>query len=308
MDSWLPSLYALRAFEALSRHLSYTAAARELNVTPAAVKQLVRKLETTLGTPLVERRGRGLALTPHGQAGCDDLTAAMTALASATRKMRIQRRDQRLILTVESSFASAWLAPKLSGFRTRHPTISVLIESSPDIVDLTRSDADIAIRYGVPADPALVSDRIFNDRVFPVCAPALADRLADGQSLDDLKSVPLIHFDLTLQPWAVTTQKWFLWRNWLDHFGAAHVATDTGLHFSDYGQSVQAAVAGQGVVLASGPILNAQLAAGVLVAPFSEHVVLDVGYDVVTTPEAAARPEVAAFRSWILEEAAGVTP
>ena len=303
MSDWLPSLNALRAFEALARHLSYQAAAEELKVTPAAVKQLVAKLEAAMGAPLVERRGRGLALTPRGRAGRDDLGAAMDHLAAAVRKMRGQRREQRLIVTVEPSFASAWLASKLAGFHARHPKVSVLVDSSPEIVDLARSEADIAIRYGVAPDRDLVVRRIFDDRVFPACSPALADGPPALRRLDDLEAVTLIHFDMRYQPWATATQKWFIWKNWLAHVGAARLATDDGLHFNDYGQGIQAAIAGQGVVLVSGPILHDQITAGLLVRPFAEEIALDIGYDVVTTRQAADRPEVAAFIAWILDEA-----
>ncbi|MEM7226057.1 MAG: LysR substrate-binding domain-containing protein [Pseudomonadota bacterium] len=299
---------ALRAFEALARHLSYQAAAAELSVTPAAVKQLVTKLEAAVGAPLVRREGRALALTARGRAGQEDLVAAMAHMAAAVRKMRRPREDRRLIATVESSFATMWLVPKLAAFRAAHPSVSVLIDSSTEIVDLARSEADIAIRYGVPAERELVAKRLFDDRVFPVCSPTLAAGPPPLRHLDDLKAVPLIHFDLSQVAWATATQKWFLWKNWLAHLGAKQVASDDGLYFNDYGQAVQAAIAGQGVVLASGPILREEIAAGLLVRPFAEEIALDIGYDVMTTRQAAERPEVAAFIAWILETAAENRP
>lgn len=303
MSDWLPSLNALRAFEAVARHLSYQSAAEELKVTPAAVKQLVVKLEAAMGAPLVERRGRGLALTPRGRAGRNDLGAAMEHLSAAVQRMRVQQRKRRLIVTVEASFASAWLAPKLAGFHALHPKVSVLVDSSPQIVDLARSDADVAIRYGGAADQNLLVQRIFADHVFPACSPAFANGPQALRRLDDLTAMTLIHFDMTDLPWATSTQKWFIWKNWLAHVGAPHLATDDGLHFNDYGQAIQAAIAGQGVVLASGPILRDQIGAGLLVRPFEEEVTLDIGYDVVTTQRAARRSEVAAFIAWILKEA-----
>lgn len=302
MSDWLPSLNALRAFEALTRHLSYRSAAEELNVTPAAVKQLVMKLEVAMGAPLVERRGRGLALTAHGQAGRDDLGAAMSHLATAVRKMRGQRRERRLIVTVEASFASTWLAQRLAGFHAIHPEISVLVDSSPKIVDLASSEADIAIRYGVMPDPNLVVRRIFDDRVFPACSPALADGPPKLRRLKDLGAVTLIHFDTRDQPWATVTQRWFSWKNWLAEVGAAPLRVESGLHFNDYGQAIQAAIAGQGVVLASEPILRDQIAAGLLVQPFAEEIAPGIGYNIVTTSQSAARSEVSAFIAWILAE------
>lgn len=113
-SKWLPSL---RAFEVVSRHLSYQRAAQELNLSPAATKQLVGKLESTLGTLLLKRKGRGLELTREGQAGQEDLAAAMRYVASAIAKMRRQDAKNKLIVSVESSFATAWLVSRLEEFR-----------------------------------------------------------------------------------------------------------------------------------------------------------------------------------------------
>ena len=149
MTQWLPSLNSLRAFEVVSRHLNYHSAAAELNVTPAAVKQLVSKLEESVGTKLLERKGQGLALTAKGKASCSDLSTAMARLSSSVETMRREDGQQQLIVTVETSFATAWLVPKLDRFRSKFPQISVLIDSNQQIVELEKGHADVAIRYGV---------------------------------------------------------------------------------------------------------------------------------------------------------------
>ncbi len=301
MSHPFPSLNALRAFEALSRHLHYPSAAEELNVSPAAVKQLVSKLESLIGARLVERRGRGLVITPVGMAGLEDLGGAMTLMTSSVQKMREPDRSRRLIVSVEASMATTWLVPKLVEFRSRHPQINVLIDSSQEVVDLRRSDVDVAIRYGVESERSLVVNRLFEDRIFPVCSPAFANGPVRLESLTDLSAVPLIHWDLAKMTWARTTKKWFNWQSWLSHVGAASIATDKGLYFSDYGLAVQAAIASQGIVLASWPILKDVIDAGLLVQPFAEEVVTDIGYDVATTEYARQRPEVDVFVSWIME-------
>jgi len=303
MDDWLPSLNALRAFEAVSRHLSYRLAADELRVTPAAVKQLVVKLETTLDTPLVERRGRGLALTPAGVAGRDDLRGAFRQIATSVQKMRRIDTRQRLIVSVEPSFAAAWLVPRLESFKANNPDVDVLIDSSMQIIDLNRGVADIAIRYGVRSDGELVVHRLFDDKIFPVCSPSLAKGPPALKSLDDLGHVTLLHWDLTRMPWTTATGKWFDWKNWLASVGASDVEPGQGLRFNDYNLAVQAAVAGQGVVLGSWPILQHAVEAGLLVSPFSERVTTDIGYDLVSTPRAVERPEVEAFLNWMMEQA-----
>ncbi|WP_371225552.1 LysR substrate-binding domain-containing protein [Roseovarius sp. 2305UL8-3] len=300
MADWIPSLNALRAFEAVARHLSYRKAADELRVTPAAVKQLVSKLESAVGAPLVRRKGRGLELTARGERGQDDLSAAMSLLGESVRKFRTPSSENRLFVSVEASFASAWLVPKLQGFRVRHPEVTVLIDSNQSIVDLGQGEIDVAIRYGVDSPGDLVAHRLFEDEIFPVCSPALAPAL---KTLADLAHVPLIHWDITQLPWAVATRRWFTWETWLNAVGASHLMTKQGLIFSEYGQAIQAAIAGQGVMLASWPILRELVDSGVLVAPFSERVTTDIGYELVTAPETMARPEVAAFVAWVLETA-----
>ncbi len=303
MTKWMPSLNALRAFEATARHLSYPSAAAELGVTPAAVKQLVSKLEDAIGLPLVERRGRGLALTRAGQSGCADLVSAMRHLSLSVEKMRGQDNDPSLIVTVEASLATTWLVPKLEGFRARHPRVNVLIDSSQEIVDLGRRKVDVAIRYGVTPQKGQVVHRLFDDRIFPACSPALAAGPPVLRTLEDLSSVPLIHWDIAHLSWASQTRKWFAWESWFAKVDGPAIEGGGGVYFNDYGQAVQAAIAGQGVMLASWPILRDALDAGVLVRPFHETVTTDIGYDLVTTGDASQRPEVSAFVAWMLSVA-----
>jgi len=303
-NNWLPSLNALRAFEAMSRHLNYNLAAEELRVTPAAVKQLVYRLEESLDAPLFKRKGRGLSLTRTGRAGLSDLAAAMRHLEVSVEKMRGETNDPRLIISVETSLATMWLVPKLDAFRSKHPRISVLIDSSQEIVDLRRSDVDVAIRYGVAERDGLFSYRLFDDQIFPACSVGLAEALPKTRKLEALKGVPLIHWDISQLDWAHTTREWFVWEKWFAKIGSKNVEGKSALHFNDYGQAVQAAIAGQGVVLASWPIIRDVLESGRLVRPFKESLTSDIGYDLVTTKDAARRPEVEAFVEWARETAA----
>lgn len=304
MADWIPSLNSLRAFEAVARNGSYRRAATELNVTDVAVKQLVVKLEAALGKRLVVRQGRGIALTEAAIAGAGTLEIAMRQIADAVQKMRAQDNRQRLIVSVEASFATTWLVSRLEDFRSRNPGISVLIDSSQRIVDLHRSDVDIAIRYGVRSDPALLVRRLFNDLVYPACSPALAAASAPLTDVGQLARMPLIHWDMAQLPWANATRSWFDWGEWARRLGVKGIDPGKGLRFSDYGMAVQAAISGKGVILASWPILQDPIEAGLLVPLFRESSrSTDIGYDLVTTPEAASRPAVAAFTDWLLDTA-----
>ena len=303
MSRWLPSLNALRAFETVSRHLNYRRAADELHVSPAAVKQLVRKLEDALGKSLLEKRGRGLVLTAAGEAAGRELSEAFGKITATVERIRMADRGARLIISVDPSFAAAWLVPRLQDFRVRNPAIDVLIDSSMQIVDLQRGAADIGIRFGVPPDEDVVAHRLFDEELCAFCSPSLANGSPGIRELEDLARVTLLRWDLTLFEWASTTRKWNDWRNWLAHVGAGHIDPGDGLQFNDYNLMVQAAIAGQGVLLGSRPVLGSLVEAGLLVDPISESAVTDIGYDLVTTDKALARAEVASFLDWIVEKA-----
>lgn len=303
MTDWMPSLNALRAFEAVARHLSYQRAAQELHVTAPAVKQLVAKLETSLGGPLIRRSGRGLELTERGQRGQEDLSRAMQLLESGVNKIRDTPQTRRLVVSVEASFSTSWLVPRLEGFRARHPDVTVLIDSNQTVVDLRQGQIDVAIGYGVERKGDLHIHRLFDDEIFPVCSPALAQGPVPLKRLADLTQVPLIHWDISQLAWATQTRRWFNWDSWMTRMGHEDVSVEHGLYFSEYGQAVQAAMAGQGVVLASWPILCDPVEAGLLVAPFEERLTTDIGFEIAATSEAAERPMVGAFMDWVLETA-----
>ena len=295
---WLPSLKALRALEAVARHLSFRDAAGELNVTPAAVQQLVRGLETSLDVSLVTRQGRAIDLTPAAKSGMADLHRGVGFFADAVAKMRSFNPSQQLKVSVEPSFASAWLVGRLGRFQARHPKIEILIDASFRLSDLHRAQADIAIRYGAGPGADLESRRLFEDETIAVCSPALLDGGATALTVQDLHRFALIHFEWPHQPRFEPD-----WAAWLNAVGAKEVQAAGNLRFTDYALALQAAIAGQGLALVSRPLVQEALGAGLLIAPFQKSVKNGCGYDVVTTPRASSRSEVAAFIEWIFAEA-----
>lgn len=300
MDKWLPSLNALRAFEVTARLSSYKKAADELRVTPAAVKQLVAKLEDAVGEELVVRDGRRMALTQAGMSGLEDLSVGFRQIARGVERMRLIKMDKRLVVSVDPSFAAAWLVPRLEDFKAQHPGIDVLIDSSMQIANLTNGHAQIGIRFGVENHGDLVAHRLFDEELCAMCSPRLAVG-PDGLSvLKDIERVTLLRWDLSQFEWATNTRAMNYWRSWLEAIGAADVTPAKGVNFSDYNLAVQAAIAGQGVILGSRPVLEPLLAQSLLVDPFNVSTKPGYGYDVVTTGEALSREDVGAFVSWIL--------
>jgi len=307
VSDWLPSLNALKAFEAVSRHLNYARAAEELRVTPAAVKQLVSKLEEALGTQLVKRSGRGLELTSSGQSGCRMLASGFSQLRDAVDMMRAPDVRKRLIVSVEPSFATAWLVPRLESFRASNGEVDVLIDSSLKIVDVENGAADIAVRFGRAPQDNLVSHRLFDEQLCAFCSPSLASGPRKLKEIGDLQHATLLHWDLSDLSWAHATKRWMGWQPWLAEVGADHVNSATGVRFSDYNLAVQAAIAGQGVVLGSLPVLHDLVETNLLTCPFRERVTTNIGYDLVTTRRALRRAEVQAFMDWIVAEATAQT-
>ncbi len=302
MSEWLPSLNALRAFEAVSRHLSYREAAEELSVTPAAVKQLVQKLEETLNTQLVRRQGRGIALTQTGIDGVGELRLGFKQLNSAVAKMRETTTRQCLTITAEPSFAISWLVKRIDTFKRAHPEIDVLIDSSLRVMDLQREAVDIAIRYGVNPGPGQICHRLFDEETLAVCSKAVAEGPPKLTKLNDLQDVALIHIEATSLEYSPKALSLYDWKSWFETVGVPDITPGRGLHFNDYNLAIQAAIAGQGVVLGSWPVVKDAIEAGLLVAPFEECSKSEEGYDLVTTNEAMNKPEVAAFVEWMLEE------
>lgn len=305
MNDWLPSLNALRAFETVSRHLSYSKAADELNVTRGAVKQMVAKLEHSLGAKLLERKGHNLVLTPVGSAAQHDLRLGMKHLTKSVRTVRRREESTRVIVTAEASFAATWLVPKLPGFWDLHPEIDILVDSSQKIIDLSASDYDVAIRYGVSNyEDDFIVERLFEDMVCPACSPAMTQGPHSLNRIEQLRDVPLVHWDMSRLDWAHEARRWFTWEEWQKRVGTTLPHVSKGRRFSDYALAVNAAVSGQGVVLAGLPTLQDLVVEGLLVIPFPDKILrTDIGFDLVSTPGAKQRPEVSAFVEWIMSTA-----
>lgn len=191
MIDWraLPSLSSLRAYEAAARLRSHSAAARELNVTHAAIAQHVRQLEAHFGQSLLQRDGQGMTPTPEGAQLGAALTDGLTTIAQGCQALTDLKADRPLSLTCTPSFAERWLMPRMAAFWAHHPDIAVSITPSNTVVDLRRDGFDLAIRYGRGAWPGLEAAPLVNDGFCIVCAPQIAPNTTIN-SIHDLQSLP----------------------------------------------------------------------------------------------------------------------
>ena len=294
----LPSLDFLRGFEAAGRRLSFTLAAEELFVTQSALSRQIKSLEDALGVALFERRHRALALTPTGVAFHRDVTAALGALAAATDNARGVTRTPGVAVSTTVSFASLWIIPRLSHFRARYPDVEVYVSADDRMVDLSRGDIDIAVRYLPENAVPERAIRLFGERMLPVASPALLRRGPPVTTPADLAHHVLLHLD---DPDG--RMPWLNWPSWLNSNGAPDLKAGGSLRFSIYDQVVQAAVSGQGIALGRIPMIAEHLRDGRLVSPFPKRYDSARGYYVLVASNAAERADVGAFVRWLSEEA-----
>jgi len=292
----LPPLNSLRAFEVVARHSSFRDAASELHVTPAAVGQQIKTLEGHLGRKLLRRHIGGYSLTADALVGLQDLRDAFERLSTAVRK--ISAADQHMLrVSTVPSLAAAWLVPRLPRFREQHPALDVLLHASYDMVDFEHTQFDMGIRYGGGAYPGLASQRLFADEIFPICSPQLLGRAKIDKPVD-LRGLPLIHTH-----WNPRVGKWPGWEEWLQAAGVTGINARKGPRFNDGAMALQAAVDGQGIVLASQALALDHLTAKRLVKPFQLSLVTDFGYHLLCARARANEPDLMAFRRWLFAEA-----
>jgi LysR family transcriptional regulator, glycine cleavage system transcriptional activator len=292
MTARLPSLNGLRAFEAAARHLSFTLAASELNVTQTAISHQIRRLEEELGIRLFVRQNRALTLTPEARDYLPGVRAAFNDLRLATD--RLLRKDDDKVLTVSTlaSLAAKWLLPRLTDFQEHHPGIDVRITTSTSLVDFQRDNVDAAIRYGRGQWPGLRADWLMADELFPVCSPSLLRGDKPLRCPEDLKSHMLLH---------TSNANSDDWRLWLTAAGLpADIARQPGITFDMIFMTIQAAIDGIGVAMGRTSYVQDDIAKGRLVVPFKIALPADAGFYLVAPEGRREAPKLAAFREWMI--------
>lgn len=297
-------LNALRAFEASARHQSFSAAAAELNVTPAAVGQLVRSLEEWLGMPLFVRSTSGrarLVATEAALRALPEIRAGFDKLSLGLERLKESTASGVLTVTVSPAFAAKWLLPRFERFQATCPDTDVRLETSLKLVDFVAQRVDIGVRYGTGTWQGVTAEKLMEEEIYPVCSPEFLRRNQFLHKPSDLGCVTLIH-DLSMDGHAGFPT----WDQWLQEVGVTGVATSRGMKINNSAAVLQAAIEGRGVALARSVMAHDDLAAGRLVRLFPEiRFVSELAYYVVYRPECASLPRLIAFRDWLRHEAAG---
>lgn len=298
----LPPLNALRSFEVAARHLSFTKAADELGVTPAAVSLQIKLLEDHLGVSLFSRVNKYLMLTEAAQLCLPGIRAAFDGLAAAVDRIGSTDRSGILTVSVAPSFAAKWLVPRLERFQTANPEMDVHVSASMQLVDFGSGEVDLAVRYGAGKYPGLVSERLLSEIVVPVCGPALLKGPNGLRKPSDIRFHTLLHDDSPDEDETCPN-----WAMWLKAAGVEGVDVVRGPRFNQSSLVLEAAVLGRGIALAKSTIAAADLAAGRVVRPFELSFPVDFAYYLVYPETKQALPKVETFRRWLQREAKAST-
>ena len=281
-----------------ARCLSFTEAARAFGVTQGAVSQQVKQLEAWLEQPLFHRDGRKLSLTDAGRAYLPVVRTAFDQLTAGTEELFGGGHDGPVNVRVTSSLTYVWLLPRIQSFMELHPSIALRLVTDPDPGSFSEEGIDIGIRYGDGHWPEAQARRLFWEKLFPVCSPKLRRHGPGLRHPRDLTHYRIIHVVGEPENWQM----------WLHAAGVEGQSLDQGLQFDLHMMATQAAIDGIGVALGLSPMVDDALADGRLVRPFDTEIPARDAHYVVTPLRVEIRPQVEAFRQWLLNEAAGAAP
>lgn len=293
MPRRLPSLNGLKAFEAAARHESFTRAAEELSVTQGAVSHQVKALESQLGLKLFNRERQRLVITEAGRDYLVVVRDAFDRIAMGTERLVQRQTTGALTVSTSPDFAAKWLVHRLGKFADAHPDIDLRVSATMHHVDFASEDIDIAVRHGTGDWPGLDVTRLCPELLFPVISPKLLAGKRRIKAARDILKFPLIHIGDRRN-----------WASWLDAVGVADAASSQGPVLNRDSMAIDAAVDGQGIVLARTTLVSWDLMNGRLVMPIAASLKLQKTYWIVCTKAASKLPKVTLFRNWLLREVA----
>lgn len=296
LSSRLPPLKSIVAFEAATRHLSLTLAAKELGVSREAVSRQIRILEEYLGVKVFSRLHRAIALTPAGQKFQPVVRKSLQDLAYVTGEIRRPNEPFKITVSTTIAIASFWLTPRLVRFRAAHPSIEIHVVISDAPRDLVKDEIDVGLRYGDGTWPALTAHKLFEISSFPVCTPKYLANSAPINSPADLLNHNLVNLDGRTH----VAENW-LW--WLKGHNVKVPKSFKMLGFDSYDNVIQVVRDGQGIALGFSGLTTDLVNQGVLVRPLDTELSNDLAVYLVLPNATSPTPQVSEFIGWILEEA-----
>ena len=292
----MPPLNSLVAFEAAARHLSFTHAAAELNVTQGAISRQVRLLEEYLGAALFERTTRRIDLSPTGAQYYEAVHATLLQLARATGNIRHWRGAQQVTVLTSTALASLWLLPKVAEFQRDNEEIELRIIANDHVKDKSRLECDLAVFYCRAQPKDVATTPLFAEEIFPVCSPDYLAKHPELKNPEDLRACTWLWLD-------DTPGDWIGWREWLQQLGCAGVEPRRRININSYSMVLQSALSGQGVALAWSNLVGHHLETGTLVRPIDAVVRTDARFCLIEPQDHGAwRQSVKRFRAWLLDQ------
>jgi len=289
MGRRLPPLNSLKCFEAAGRLLSFTGAARELNVTQAAISHQIKVIEEYLGVSLFDRYPRRLALTEQGKTLLPEVIEAFDRVSAAIGTLSKDQYSNMISVRLAPSFAAKWLSPRLKYFWLQYPEIDLCLFHAHAAVDFEREEIDLGVTYGKGDWPGVVADKLLSLDFFPVCSPTFLCNDKPLTRIENLHYYTLLH-----------DANYECWRDWIQLAGLTDIQSDKGTIIDDTNVLIQAAIDGQGIALGSTPFVEDHLESGKLVKPFDIVLENDFSYYVACPESHLKNPAVLAFKEWLL--------
>lgn len=291
----LPPLNSLVAFEASARSLSFTVAAKELNVTQGAVSRQIKLLEEYLGQTLFERNTREVSLSRVGNEYFETVQSLLNQLASATGEIRKWQGSRQVTVMTSSAMAALWLLPKVADFQRIHEDIDLRIIAHDHVRDFSRLDCDLSLYYCKTPPAGMVVTPLFHEEVFPVCSPAY---LAKNPHIKDIE-----RWDAATWLWLDDPQRdWIGWPQWFEYLGHAAAVPRHRVNINNYSMLIQSALAGQGIALAWSNLIGDHLETGLLVRPTDHILRTQAMFCLLERPSIGGSSLVKHFKEWVLRQ------
>lgn len=292
----LPPLNSLVAFEAAARHLSFTLAAQELNVTQGAISRQVRLLEDYLGKVLFERTTRTIQLSPAASQYYETVRASLLQVAQATGEIRHWQGAEQVTVATSTAMASLWLLPKVTEFQRENEEIDLRIIAHDQVKDFSRLDCDLALYYCKTPPRDMQVTPLFSEEVYPVCSPAYLAKHPGLNQPQDLAACTWLFLD---DP----QRDWIGWTEWFQAQGLKKVEPKRRININSYSMLIQSAISGQGIALAWSNLVDDHLHSGALVRPLDTVLRTDAQFCLLEPlGRGGMRQSVKRFRSWLMNQ------
>jgi len=293
----IPPVNAIRAFDAVARHMQFQAAAKELGVTPSALSYQIKQLEGHIGLPLFKRMNRAIELTSAGELITGKVDEAFEKLEDAFALLHPDSDKNQLVISSSLGFSAKWIAPRLHKYLEIYPEIDFRLSASMKLVDFVADGIDAAIRFGQGDYDGVYSELLFDEIILPLISPRLYEQMSGITDENLLLEMKLLHDDSLKIIHGID-----LWADWTKAVGYSKVDITKGTRFSNADHAIETAIDGAGIVMGRLGFSSRDIQAGRLIAPFKYMIPANRSFHFVCPPSAMDKPKVLNFLGWLRDE------